>query len=359
MLALAVFCALTIDIAGITRSVVKSDHYVGDFTVFWTAARSSPDIIYDTDAISHAQAPLIGGDKGPRPFLNPPSFLPWLAPFARLPFLAALAVWNGLGLLALGLAAKRLLSWREIAIAAVAPPLVLAFAAGQVTLFVSAVSIAALLNLRTRPLLAGALLGLAATIKPQAVLLAPLALMAGRHWRALAAAAIVGAAIGAACVALQGPSLWLSWFRALSGFGEISQRFYLMRRGATPANLAYLMSLSGPAKTALVTGGAVLGLVLVWVTFRGTQDVKLRLGALVAGSILCLTYAMPYEAAPLLIPATGMLLDPRRPLLWFVGFLMISQLILPIAVIAMAAAILWLVLKDQSPRVAEGSAPRS
>lgn len=339
---MAVFCALAIDVVGITRSAVQSDHYIGDFTVFWTAARSPPAIIYDTDAITRAQAPLIGDREGPRPFVNPPSFLPWLAPFAHLPFLTALAIWNALGLLALGLAAKRLLSWREMMLAAVAPPLVLAVAAGQVTLFVSALTIVALLNLGVRPLVAGALFGLAATIKPQAVFLVPLALIAGAHWRALLAAAASGAVVGLACLMLQGPSLWLSWLDALSGFVEVSQRFFLIRRGATPGNLAYLIGLTGPAKTALVIAGAVLGIAMVWVTFRRSQDVKLRLGALVAGSILCLPYAMPYEATPLLIPAAGMLLDRDRPMLWFVGFLMISQLILPVAVLAVGLAVLWL-----------------
>jgi len=349
LIGLAVFCAAAIDLGGIPKSVARDGHYVGDFTVFWTAAKSDPAIIYDIGAISRAQAPLLGGEKGARPFLNPPSLLPWLAPFAQLPLLPALALWSALGLLAFGWASWRLVSWKMVGLIILAPPFVLAVVTGQVTLFVSAAVIVSLTQVRTRPLLAGVLFGIAATIKPQAVLLAPLALVAGGHWRTLLAAAATGVLIGLACLLFQGPALWISWRDALSGFGEIAQRSYLMRRGATPANLVYLMGLTGPAALAVRIGGVALGLATVWVTFRATEDVTLRLGALVAGSILCIPYAMPYEVLPLLIPATIMLLDRDRPVLWLVGFLLVTQLILPLGVMAMAVALLWLALSGGSP----------
>lgn len=335
LIAVAVYCALTVDALAMIPSVILDGRYVGDFTVFWTAVRVDPSIVYDLEAISRAQAPLLGGFKGARPFVNPPSFLPWLEPFGALPLLSALALWVALGLTAFAAACRGLVSWRHIPLVVVAPCFVLGVVTGQVSFFIAAAVIAAVTQLKSRPVLAGALFALAATIKPQAVLLAPLAMVAGAHWRALIASAVTGLAIGGACVLIQGPELWLQWWGALEGFVEISQRYYLMKRGATPSSLAYLLGLSGVWAGLLIGAGAILGIAVVIAVFRAPEDVPNRIAALVAGGILCAPYAMPPAAIPLLIPASLWLLGSDRRL-WLPGFLMISHLMLPVAVIVVA-----------------------
>jgi glycosyl transferase family 87 len=348
---LAVVCALAIDLGGAVRSVWQRGYYVGDFTVFWTAARVDPDIVYDVDAISKAQVPLMGGrEAGPRPFVNPPSFLPWLEPFSRLPFPAALALWTILGLAAFAWACRELVRWRHLPLIATAPAFFIALVAGQVSLFIGAAIVTALLQLQRRPILSGAVLGFAATIKPQAVLLAPVALLAGGHWRALWAAAATGAIVGLSCVLVQGPDLWFAWLNALGDFGQISRRYYLIGRGLTPSSIAYLTGL--PALPVMIAG-AVLGLVTVWAVFRRMADVPSRIAALVAGSILCVPYAMPYEATPLLILAAMMLVDRgQHPLRWLVGFLLVSGMLAPFGVLAMALALLWSARPAPAPDLA-------
>jgi len=347
---LAVVCALAIDLGGAVRSVWQRGHYVGDFTVFWTAAKVDPSVVYDVQTISLAQAPLMGGQFGARPFANPPSFLPWLKPFASLPFPLAFALWTALGLAVFAFACRAFARLPHVPLILAGPPFFLAVINGQVSLFVGAALIVALTQIQKRPVLSGLLLVVAATIKPQAVLLAPIAMIAGGHWRALGAAVGTGTLIGLACVLIQGPELWLAWLNALDGFGHISQRFYLIGRGSTPASIAYLLDLP---PLPVMLAGAALGLLAVWLVFRRTTDVLCRIMALVAGSILCSPYAMPYEATPLLIPAAAMLVErDQPPSRWLVGFLIVSGLLLPVGVVATAVLLMWMTRHGypQNPR---------
>lgn len=340
---LAVFCALAIDFAGVVHSVWRHGHYIGDFTVFWTAPHVAS--VYDFDAVSHAQDPMIGGYAGPRPFAYPPSFLLLLKPFGVLPFFVALGAWITLGVAALAWSLRGEKRWPLVV---VAPPLFLAVVTGQV-LIVWAALIGAVRVIDRRPGVAGGLLALAALIKPQAVLLAPLALVAARQWRALIAAILCGGAVGGVAVAIQGPELWLDWLRALPAFTELIHQPWLLRRGVTPATLAFHLRLTGPAAAALALGGALLGIACVWAAFRRGEW---RLVALVAGSLLCSPYAMPYELVPLL-PAAAAMLAAREsaPPYWLAGFLAISMLAPAFTVVLLAVVVLFALYKPERSRV--------
>ena len=64
---------------------------------------------------------------------------------------------------------------------------------GQSVLLVAGLTVLAVIELEHRPRLAGVLFALAAAIKPQAVLLAPIGLLAGGAFEALVSAAVVKA----------------------------------------------------------------------------------------------------------------------------------------------------------------------
>ena len=69
--------------------------------------------------------------------------------------------------------------------------------------------------LKRSPLVAGGLFGLL-VYKPQLGILIPIALLAGRHWRALAAAAIVACTLVAVTTLLFGAEIWAEYVRNLS-----------------------------------------------------------------------------------------------------------------------------------------------
>jgi hypothetical protein len=116
---------------------------------------------------------------------------------------------------------------------------------------------------------------------------------------------------GLASLALQGANLWFEWFRAISAFAELIRANGFIGKGITPSALAYGLQAQDLAETAIVAGGAMLGLTCCWYVFTRTKDPALRGGALVCSSLLCTPYALTYEAASLL-PAAAALLTGRH-----------------------------------------------
>jgi hypothetical protein len=258
-----------------------------DFYVFWTAgahaaAPYDPAIIAQLQTTYHIDGAL--------PFVYPPTFLLLAWPLAQLPLALAFPLWTGLGAALFFYAASHLIrpAWATLGLF-IAPPVVLAIAPGQTSLLVGACAIAGWLSLERRPALAGLLFALAACIKPQAMLLAPIVLWG--HWRALRWMVIGGAALVLASFAF-GPQLWPQWLQALADFGNVAP-------GTNRINPSALAA--GP----LAAGAcALLGL---WLALRYRD-----LAGLIVGG-LCLTpYAHQYDLAPLAPIAAAWLLDYKR-----------------------------------------------
>jgi hypothetical protein len=314
-------------------------HISADFIVFWTAVQAPQP--YDVEALTKAQYWYMHTETL-RPFAYPPSFLPWIEPFGLLPMRVAYLVWTA------STAALFLLCWRglvdrtSLAIAAAAPAFVLAALPGQAVFLLGALLVGGLRLVERRPILAGLLLGLAATIKPQAALLIPVALVAGRHWRALQAAAISGTAVGAACLLLQGVDLWRAWLQALPEFLKIVRETGMTEFGITPASFLANARIEGPLATFISVSAALLALATLWRTFALTNDMLCRVLALNAATLLVLPYAMPYELA-LSAPAAAALLLNRRlhPIATFAAFLMFTTAGKGLATVVMCLVLLW------------------
>jgi hypothetical protein len=330
---------LAIDIAGIAIPAIAEPHYIVDFSVFWAAARIMPELVYDPAALTQAQLWLTG-PTGLRPFAYPPSFLILLIPFGWLPHWPALIAWNALSLTLFAAASKRIVPRPAVVLAMISPPVLMCLYMGQSALIVAGLLIAALSCLPTRPLVAGLLLGLAATWKPQALLLVPLALGAAGQWRALAAAILTGVAIGIASVAVQGPQLWLDWLGSLRGFMQVVDNIGLPARGLNPTALAFMLGLSGSAAVALKLSCGLLGAAVVVLVFRSDRAPTRRLAALTAGGMLCSPYSMTYEMAMIAPAAAAILLDRNgHPALWFAALLCFTTLAGPFGPLVMAISL--------------------
>lgn len=256
-----------------------------DFYVFWTAARhwQAP---YDPAIIAQLQAAF--HFDGRLPFVYPPTFLLFAWPFAQLPLDIAYPLWTGLSAALFIYAASWLIrpAWLTLALFIV-PPVVLAISPGQTSLVVGAAMIGGFLALKDRPALAGALLALAAAIKPQAMILAPIVLWG--HWRAVRWAAIAGLGLVLASFAF-GTGLWLQWLAALRDFGAVVPATDRINPSALSPLLAAPLALLG-----------------VWIGWT-SRDVT----GLVAGA-LCLTpYAHQYDLAPLAPIAIAWIADYKR-----------------------------------------------
>ena len=258
-----------------------------DFYVFWTAARhaSAP---YDPQIIAELERAL--HITGAWPFVYPPTFLLAIRPFGALPLALAYPLWTGISAALFIYASAHLVkpAWAALGLF-IAPPVVLAISPGQTSLIVGAAMIGGWLALEKRPAAAGVLFAIAACIKPQAMILAPIVLWG--HWRVWRWAAITGLALVIASFAF-GPGLWLEWPRALTNFGRVlpaTDRINPSALGGGPLAAGAL---------------ALLGVYLAW----RWRD----LTGLVAGA-LCLTpYAHAYDLAPLASVALAWLLERRR-----------------------------------------------
>lgn len=169
--------------------------------------------------------------QGKTAFIYPPTFLLLAAPFSALPYPVAFVSWAALSFGLFVWAATALhprapvlliaaLAGVVVATALGAPrlydPLFEALLLGQTTFWIGACVVGGGALVDRRPVLAGVLLGLAACIKPQALLLAPIFLW-GR-WRAMTAAAVTGLVVVILTTLLLGWERWPEWVSAVQAF---------------------------------------------------------------------------------------------------------------------------------------------
>ena len=146
-----------VTIAGVVEILSTNDHFLGDFTVFWTSTQVDPAQLYDAWAMTEAQRELVGGQPDLRPFVNPPTALPWLAPFGQLPFVPALLLWIVFGLAAYFLAARQYLRGPGLLLLAICPLVWISAGTGQMSLLLGAILMTAVAVLPRKPIIAGVL----------------------------------------------------------------------------------------------------------------------------------------------------------------------------------------------------------
>jgi hypothetical protein len=334
--------AVYFDVLKVENTVARLP-YRPDFTVFWTASefsRLNPRALYDTAVMTQAQVRFTGAELGPRPWVSPPSFLLWLWPFTRLSPWAAMAAWTAFGVAAFGSATWSMTrSWIATLFSPLAPAALTCVLNGQTSLVTGAALLWGCSQLQRRPILAGLAFGLAATIKPQALVAVPLALVAGRHWRALGAATLGGAGACSMSFAL-GPQLWFDWIHDGGRFLDLVRSMGLLSQSVTPVGLALQMGFETPGMLCAYLVGVGAAIVLVWRAFSSKSDPALQGAALAAGALLMTPYAMFYEAAALGPVALWIFARCRRePPMWLAA----AFALIGIASCSMVAACLCLI----------------
>ncbi|MGZ5927628.1 MAG: glycosyltransferase family 87 protein [Rhizomicrobium sp.] len=171
-----------------------------DFLSFWSAGHLAltghAGAAYDWPAMHMLQHQLMGHEpSGYYGWAYPPLFFCVAIILALMPYAMSFLVWAGATLALYAVAIARIAQDRGAALIACAAPATLACAMVGQNGFLSAALIAGiLLQLETRPLLAGLLLGLL-TYKPHFGLLFPIALICGGYWRVLLGATAATLAI--------------------------------------------------------------------------------------------------------------------------------------------------------------------
>lgn len=283
-----------------------------DFSVFWAAARLAlerPDLIYNDAAVTLKQAGVIGIIDGNRPWAYPPTALLPLLPFGGLPYFTAYVLFAAFSFALFLIATWHLFERRRLlamALVTLAQPVIFAALSGQMIMIVAAMVITALSILPAAPLRAGILFGIAAAIKPQLLVFAPLAMLADRQYRALGASLCAGGGMVLLSLLL-GPERWIEWLAALPRFKHTVSDLGILGRNITPTGILWFFGVTGTAQLVANMMFGLAGGWMVWRVFRSSDDVPVRLVALAGGALLAAPYAMNYDLA-LLVPAAAALL---------------------------------------------------
>lgn len=315
-LALSYVAALILWVVTAPGGVRPDGSPVGsDFVLFHAAGRlalhGALSSAYNGAAISAMERASVPGERLIYLWRYPPPLALILLPLGALPYFAAYAVWTGAGLTAFVAGVRTLLPGRDGLLLALGTPATFVCVLHGQTAFLTAASFAwGLALLERRPLLAGAILSLL-VCKPHFAVLAPILLLVGGRWRALAGFTVGAAMLCGASLAAFGWAPWAEFLRTAP-----QMQAFLAQGGISwakvPSPFIFAMSLHAPQAFALALQAAtsitvLATAVLVWRRRDGSPALK---GALAVTAALVISpYVVDYDltlfavAAALLIGA--------------------------------------------------------
>jgi hypothetical protein len=292
----------------------------------------------------------------------PPFLLLLAVPLARLPYFAALFVWQA-ATLALYLGAMALLLRGSIAkiagsswlLFAIAFPAVLDnLLAGHNGFLTAALLAGALSLLDSQAIVSGMLFGLLA-YKPQFGLMIPLVLLVTQRWRVIGGATLSVIALSLLCTIAFGTEIWPAFLASekftrtivleegQTGFYRIQSMFAWVRMWGGSISVAYIAQ-------GIVTLACGLALFRIW---RSDLPQGAKSAALCIAALLATPYSLDYDLMALapaiaLLAADGMALGFRPyqrtavAALWLMPFVaraLPALTLIPVAVPAMIAAL--------------------
>jgi arabinofuranan 3-O-arabinosyltransferase len=301
--ALYAFCLLLFYVWGFWPVDRAGTPILDDFTMFWIggtqALHGNAAALYDPAQFAKLQAAAVGpreADAFVYPsFSYPPIFLLIMAPFGLLPCLPAFLTFETVTLLAF-VAVVFFIVRRPpaVALALAAPFTPINFLHGQTGFLRASLVGAALLALERRPLLDGVFIG-CLTYKPQFGILFPVALLAAKQWRAIAAATIAAAVLAGLSVSAFGIGPWEAFPRELIHATDVLTLERPNFTDWTYHQTVYggVRYLHGNEATAWFIQGcaAVAAAAVVWLVWRSPAPYALKAATLSAATLI----ASPWE----------------------------------------------------------------
>ncbi len=272
-----------------------------DWMVFYSGARhffdGSLGQLFDgerfTTGLNAAFSGWLSAPTPFRPWVYPPSYLLAMLPFGALPFLASYVVFQALSaaLLAAALwvgADRPSARGLVIAAALLGPAAAINAGMGQNAFLTAALLVGGFRMLPARPALGGAILGLL-TMKPQFWLLVPVALAAGREWKALLWSIAAATGLALLSLAVFGVDCWRDWLQLAQGsYDDPNGNWVELGRMWGDSIYACVVAAGWPATAAdaAQAAGMLAAVALVYAAFRLRLPGDQRLAALLAATIL-------------------------------------------------------------------------
>lgn len=318
-----------------------------DHSVFWGAAQrvmvGNAALIYDGPVNDAYLGQIHGTEPEPGlrfPYL--PNALPLIAPLAFLPFWASWAVFVGLGMAAVYLIVQRLTDnvIAAGAVLAIGGP-IHAIQAGQNGFYIAAFLGGGMLALRHNKVIAGVAIGLL-TLKPHFAVVAFLALLWWREWKALAVASGTALILLLLPAVLFGPGIYLDFLAGNSSFVDsISQKRETLFE--TMHQSVFALALRHTDITIALIVHVIVG-VLALTLSATIRDRNMAIAAVIAATLIVAPYSLLYDstalliACALLIRRNSRLILPLAALIGFTGiWFVLPGSIVPIAALAILA----------------------
>jgi hypothetical protein len=277
--------------------------FLGFFTAASLAKAGHATWAYNLAKMHALEKIIISPAVAPIPWIYPPTFLLLVLPLAFFPYPLAIILWIVPTMVVYLQVVKKIVPH------SLALWVILAFPGTFQNLihfqngFVTATLLGGgLLLMGRKPFLGGVLLGLL-SFKPHLTLLIPVALIAGRHWRTLAGAAVSAGALALITLPVLG---WATWTAFL---GNLPLAGWMVRHGAAPlakmptvfigallAGTGYPIAYS---LQGLVTLGAIITVYWVW---SCRAIFPLKAATLTLSVLLATPYAFEYDLAILALP---------------------------------------------------------
>jgi len=297
-----------------------------DFSSFWAAHHVAN--AYNSVEISAKLG------MGHAYFPYPPPFLLITLPLAWTSISQGYFAWVSISAGAIVVSMRRLIA----PIVLLVPIVFLSEINGQTSLIIGACLFGAV-SLRRQPILAGVLLGLAVCIKPQIVVVLPVAFLAAGFWRVLLSAALSALLISSAATLAYGVGAWSDWLGSLPAWLQVNDAAWARR----------YLSLPGAWKiVALVLGASASW----WSARRGRFELSAFIA--VAAALLGSLHAMDYDLAVLAPFAISAALARRW---WGIPY-GAALLAPPSAWSVLALAVMALLDVVVSSKISDMSAPR-
>jgi hypothetical protein len=277
-----------------------------DFVSFWGAARmvlsGNPAGAYDVAQLHEMQSASVAFQRGEEmPFPYPPVFILLVLPFGLLPFAAAMGTWIAATFVPYLVTVRRMFpqsGW----LAAAFPPVFVNAIIGQNAFITAALFIGGLTLLRSRPFASGLVLG-CLILKPQLGLMLPIALLAGRQWRAIAGASLSSAGLLILGLTIFGVDTSRAWIDQMPLYVEIAREGLVgWHKLASVYASARQAGLDSSVALALHGAVAALAGVTVWRVWRSGADPLAKASVLAVATVLASPYIFLYDTVLLIVP---------------------------------------------------------
>lgn len=289
------------DLVDLSKKPVGSD-----FLTYWAASKVAgtqpPAAVFSRQAMTEVEREVIGAEISPRIWNYPPTFLLMVLPLSWLPYLVSFLSWLAVTGCSYVYVIRRIIPKHPAAwLCLLFPGAVSNFLYGQNGFLSTAFLGLGLLLLDRHPFLGGSVLGLL-SYKPQMACLIPIALIAGRCWKALAGAVLAAVGLALASLFLLGSEVWIGFFKNLPLAAGLLDKAHLWEKMPTVFAAARL---AGASHTlAMIIQAVSTALVITVVARVWSRSVSLphRGSVLALGVILATPYAFAYDLTMLGLP---------------------------------------------------------